>query len=226
MMEWDANLQPIAKTLPELEGVRPIVFITHNESTFNSNHGRKRIWINEDKSPLCKKGRGQGLHVSDFLSPIGRLEGGSVCEILKCGGDVWWTGEDMLEQLTKKAIPSFESSFPRCQALFAFDNAKSHQKYASDALRTGKMNLSPGGKNTVPMRDGWFFKDGNSGEIQKQSMMLMDGQLKGLRIVLQERGLWPQGRKLLTQCSIAGHSPGTTQHNPACKYASNASCCA
>jgi len=51
------------------------------------------------------------------------------------------------------------------------------------------MNLSPGGKNTVPMRDGWFFKDGNSGEIQKQSMILMDGQLKGLRIVLQERDL-------------------------------------
>ena len=88
------------------------------------------------------------------------------------------------------------------------------------------MNLTHGGKNTVPMRDGWFFKEGNSGEIQKQSMVLADRRSKGLRIVLQECGLWPQGPKLLTQCSIPGDSPGTTKLNPACKYASNASCCA
>jgi len=54
----------------------------------------------------------------------------------------------MLNQLTSKAIPAFEKSFPGCQALFAFDNAKSHQRYANDALRTGNINLSPGGKNT------------------------------------------------------------------------------
>ena len=132
----------------------------------------------------------------------------------------------MLEQLTQKAIPAFERSFPGCQALFAFDNAKSHQKYELDALPTRNINLNPGGKNTIPMRDGWHFKEGNSGEIQKKSMMLTDGRLKGLRIVLHERGLWPQGRKLLTQCSILGDSPGTTKLNPACKYTSDASCCA
>ena len=125
-MELDANLQPINKDLPK--GVTPIVFITHDQSTFNSNDGTKRIWIHEDKAPLRKKGRDQGLHVSDFLSPIGRLGDGTVCEILNCRGDVWWTGEDMLEQLTQKAIPAFKRSFSRCQALFAFDNAKSHQK--------------------------------------------------------------------------------------------------
>ena len=208
------------------ECVRPIVFITHDESIFNCNDGRKRIWIHEDKAPLCKKGRAPGLHVSDFLSSIRRLRDGTVCEIFKCGGDVWWTGEDMLEQVTQKAIPAFERSFPECQALFAFDKAKSHQKYVLDALLTRNINLNPGGKNMIPMRDGWHFKEGNSGEIQKQSMMLTDGRSKGLRIVLHERGLWPQGRKLLTQSSILGDSPGTTKLNPACKYASDASCCA
>ena len=221
MMEWDDNLQPINKELEP--GVKPIVFITHDESTFNSNDGRKRIWIHQDKQPLRKKGRGQGLHVSDYLSPIGRLGNGDVCKILKCGGDIWWTGEDMLEQLTTQAIPSFELAFPGCQALFAFDNAKSHQKYAADALRTGNMNLTPGGKNTVPMRDGWFVKDN---QIQKQSMMLPDGRLKGLKKVLEERGLWPQGRKFLTQCSIPGSTPGTTKLKPTCKYAKHSSCCA
>ena len=222
MMEWDDDLQPIVKELGASE--KPLIFITHDESTFNSNDGRRRIWIHEDKSPLRKKGRGQGLHVSDYLTPIGRLDNGKVCEILKCGGDIWWTGELMIEQLTSKAIPAFERSFPGCQALFAFDNAKCHQKYATNALRTGTMNLTPGGKNTVPMRDGWFVQTGGSQERQIQSMMLPDGRLKGLRIVLQERGLWPSGCKFLAQCSIPGDHSGTTKLNPACKYASNASC--
>jgi len=223
-MEWNEDLEPIPKELEA--GVKPIVFITHDESTFNSNDGRMRIWIHEDKSPLQKNGRRQGLHVSDYLTPIGRLGGGEVCEILKCGGDTWWTGEDMLDQLINKAIPAFQRSFPECQGLFAFDNAKSHQKYAADPLRTSNMNLTSGGKNTVSMRDGWFVSDDNPGVVQRQSMILPDGRLKGLQIVLQERGLWPQGRKFLTQCSIPGQNPGTTKLNPACKYASNASCCA
>ncbi|RPA97464.1 hypothetical protein L873DRAFT_1771265 [Choiromyces venosus 120613-1] len=88
------------------------------------------------------------------------------------------------------------------------------------------MNLTPGGENTVPMRDAWFVKVDRPHEIQRQSMMLPDGRLKGLRIVLQERGLWPIGRKFLAQCSIPGDSPRTMKLNPTCKYASNASCCA
>ncbi|RPB05507.1 hypothetical protein L873DRAFT_1825217 [Choiromyces venosus 120613-1] len=191
MLEWDETLTIIEKE--QVVGVKPIVFITHDECTFNSNDGRKRIWIHNDKAPLRKKGRGQGLHVSDFLTPVGRLGGGDVCEIMKCGGDVWWTGELMLKQLTEKAIPAFEKAFPGCQGLFAFDNAKIHQKYAPDAL---------------------------------QSMMGRDGRLKGLQIVLQERGLWPSGRKFLTQCSIPGDSPGERKPNPACKHATNANCCA
>ncbi|RPA94826.1 hypothetical protein L873DRAFT_1700135, partial [Choiromyces venosus 120613-1] len=55
-------------------------------------------------------------------------------EILKCSGDTWWTREDMLQQLINKVIPTLESSFPGCQVLFAFDNAKSHPKYAVDTL--------------------------------------------------------------------------------------------
>ncbi|RPA92509.1 hypothetical protein L873DRAFT_1656818, partial [Choiromyces venosus 120613-1] len=62
------------------------------------------------------------------------------------GGDIWWTGELLLKQLTEKAIPAFERAFPGCQGLFAFDNAKIHQKYASDALQVRNMNLTAGGK--------------------------------------------------------------------------------
>jgi len=85
------------------------------------------------------------------MKPVGRLDQGKVCQTLKCGGYVWWPGDLFLEQLQVKAIPAFEASFPGCQGLWAFDNAKIHQTYAPDALQVGNMNLTPGGKNTVPM---------------------------------------------------------------------------
>jgi len=86
IMEWDDDLQPIVKELSASEKL--LIFITHNVSTFNSNNGRRRIWIYEDKSPLRKKVRNQELHVLDYLTPIGWLDNGKVCEILKCGGDI------------------------------------------------------------------------------------------------------------------------------------------
>jgi len=82
IMEWDANLNIIDK--PYSSNSRPIVFITHYECTFNSNDGCKKIWIHEDRAPIQKKRRGQGLHVSDFLTPVGQLGGGNVCKVLKC----------------------------------------------------------------------------------------------------------------------------------------------
>jgi len=86
MMEWDDDLQPIVKELGGSEKL--LVFITYDVSTFNSNNGRRRIWIHEDKSLLRKKVTGQGLHVLDYLTTIGWLDNGKVCEILKCGGDI------------------------------------------------------------------------------------------------------------------------------------------
>jgi len=126
MMEWNANLKIIDKSYPP--NSHPIVFITHDECTFNSNDGRKKIWIHANRAPIRKKARGQGLCVSDFLTPVGRLVGGNIGEVLKCGGDIWWTGDLLLEQPKEKASPAFETAYPGCQGLWAFDNAKIHQK--------------------------------------------------------------------------------------------------
>jgi len=57
-----------------------------------------------------------------------------------------------LDQIKTNAIVIFEAEFPGCQALFMFDNAKNHIKYADDAFRVFKMNLEDGGKNAKPMR--------------------------------------------------------------------------
>ncbi|KAG0634031.1 hypothetical protein HOY80DRAFT_895590 [Tuber brumale] len=54
-------------------GVRPIIFIVYDESTFNANDGWSKIWIKENHVPLKKKTHGKGIMVSDFLTPGGRL---------------------------------------------------------------------------------------------------------------------------------------------------------
>ena len=102
----------------------------------------------------------------------------------------------LAEQTLKVAVPLFEIAFPpdQFQGLFLFDNATSHNVMAPDALDTRKMNLGSGGKQPV-MRDGW-----NSRTNTSQAMNDDDGKPKGIRAILQERGLWPVGGMRL-QCT-------------------------
>ena len=88
---------------------QPFMLITLYESTFNANDGKHFIWIHPDYQLLRKKGRGQALHVSDFLTPIGCLEDGDGCVIMKYGGEIWSTSDELLEQVIDKAIPTFET---------------------------------------------------------------------------------------------------------------------
>ena len=54
------------------------------------------------------------------------------------------------------------------------------------------MNLKAGGKQPR-MRDGWFINADNERVIQK--MCLPDGTPKGLKLVLQERGLFAENKR-------------------------------
>ncbi|KAG0633878.1 hypothetical protein HOY80DRAFT_1062201 [Tuber brumale] len=224
LMKWDESLNPLPSTEVLSGDLEAIIMVTQDECTFNSNDGRHFIWVHEDHQPLRKKGRGQGLHVSDFLTHIGRLEDGSACEILKCKGDIWWDGETLLDQVINKAIPAFEAQFPGCKALFLFDNAKNYCKYADDALRVSKMNLADGGKNAKPMRTTYVVDGSQPAGGYYQSMIYDDRTPKGLRTVLQERGLWPiNGTRFLTQCSTKTPT-GNWTLNPKCLR--GGTCCA
>ena len=55
------------------EGEKPLVFVTHGESIFSANDGKKRVWKQKGKSPLRPKGKGKEIMVSQFLTPIGKL---------------------------------------------------------------------------------------------------------------------------------------------------------
>ena len=54
-------------------GIKPIVLVVYEKSTFNANDNRSKIWIKDDHIPL-KKPCGKGIMVSDFLTPGDRLQ--------------------------------------------------------------------------------------------------------------------------------------------------------
>lgn len=48
---------------------RVCIPITHDECTCNSNDGPHHQWIRGDEHPIQKKAEGQGLHISEFITP-------------------------------------------------------------------------------------------------------------------------------------------------------------
>src|SRR5690606_4251716 len=54
-------------------GEKPLVLVTHDESTFNANDGKRRLWVENGKMPLRQKSKGKGIMVSGFLTPGGPL---------------------------------------------------------------------------------------------------------------------------------------------------------
>ena len=226
-------------------GEKPLVLVTHDESTFNANDGKHRLWIKDGEQPLRPKGKGKGIMVSGFLTPGGILsvpdnvpdaelltnptwpqdDKGKpyreALEYLEYGKDNYWTGEKMVEQTMRVAIPIFEHTFPNCEGLFAFDNASNHSAFAADALVAAKMNLMPGGKQPL-LRDGWGHN-----RNQPQAMVFsqdhpdisLRGKAKGIQQVLQERGLWRDRRADGSKFRLACPKPG-------CDPALNGECCA
>ena len=78
------------------------------------------------------------------------------------------------------------------------DNSQGHSAYSKDALLSSRMNLHPGGKQ-ARMRDGWFMKGGQrvtQPMIFPADHLEFPDQPKGVKWVLQERGLWVNGLKL------------------------------
>jgi hypothetical protein len=217
LREYDDDGE-IVKQLPIVAKRRHLV--THDESTFNANDGSSFSWKKEGSEWLKPKSRGKGIMVSDFLcAAAGRLsyfdeekqEQVYATEIIKYGSgksdEGWWNAEKMVEQ-TKKAIEIFNKAFPGDIAVFAFDNSSGHACKAADALNANRMNLGTGGKQAKMRATDFYLPDGSTrhqhmvfqpgdtefGSDEPISEQLV-GEAKGMRRVLQERGLWVPGLK-------------------------------
>ena len=209
------------RTLPTLElGEKEHAWITHDESTFHTYDGPRAVWGPQEEQPLRKKGLGQGIHVSDFLTEtIGPLKDDTgearVTMVLGANRDGYWNGEKLLIQL-RRAIDIFERTHPGFIGIWAFDNATSHTAYASNALVASKMNKGPGG--SVPkMRDTIWDGQRQSMVIEHDFFVLdkksnksinLLGEPKGIEWVLKERGLWQENMVLDCQaCSKKEPNP-------------------
>ena len=118
-------------------------------------------------------------------------------------------------QVCMKVISAFKELHPNAIAFFTFDQSTNHGAFAADALRGNAMNLGPGGAQHS-MRHGWF---GANKTPQSMTFPLnasdhaLRGKPKGLRAVLQERGLWRDGMRLKCNETLV---TGTCDSSTAC----------
>ncbi|KAJ7664784.1 hypothetical protein B0H14DRAFT_2425076 [Mycena olivaceomarginata] len=200
---------------------RRLVLAPHDEMTAQCNDGPTKSWVLEGEQPLRKKGVGRGLHRSDVIySTVGYItDAGEELEYGKSYEGYWDGTKFMVQvrhhfihsitlnnqyyfQLKNKIIPAFEAAHrPGYQMLLMVDHSQGHCMYRLDALLVSRMNLNPGSKKAL-MRDGWWM-DGNVRRVQKMVFPAdhpeHPGQPKGMKVVLQERGLffWGTVKKYL-----------------------------
>ena len=101
-----------------------------------------------------------------------------------------------------KAVKIAEFKYPKTDGwchVWIFDHSSCHAAMAEDALDVKKMNVNAGGKQRK-MRDGWWGG-------QPQAMNFALGIPKGLRRVLEERGVNTRGMGADKMRAILGSHP-------------------
>jgi hypothetical protein len=221
---------------------RPVIIIVHDESTFHANDGRHQAWMQDGHTFLRPKGSGKGIMISEFLLPWQRLNlryipeadrkrlndagvPSEATEVYEYGsGKGYWDGEDLLKQVVEKAQPIAQALYPGYEIVWIFDNATSHSVFKGDALSSKLMGLNPGGVQPH-LRNGWYIPEDSTERIihpmvytnAPSHLLNVPGAEitwipKGLKRVLQERGLWPE-QGLLLQCDRPKCSDCTTAEN-------------
>ena len=161
--------------------------VVHDETTFYSNADQTTFWNDGECQVLRQKSLGSSIMISDFIVEghgYLRDDKGEARLYLETQRDGYFNNEMFIEQVDS-ALQIFGRKFPQVTGIFLFDNAPSHKKYPSDGLNAATMNVYPGGKQPV-MRDTIW-----NGETQQ--MVQHDGTPKGMKLVLQERGVDVKG---------------------------------
>ena len=130
--------------------------------------------------------------------------------------DGYFDCDDLLKQVDK-AIDIFEGRTNGfAQGLFIFDNAPGHQKRLVDGLSARKMPKFPH-ETWTHHKDGPKMRPTTLPDGQIQDFYFPDdhpdypGYFKGMQVIIEERGLWPQdGQTLLAQCEGFKCEPGHT----------------
>ena len=175
----------------------------HDETIFNANDGERFFWGMERDTVISKKSMGSGIMVSDFVNQqIGYL--GLTNEqwvkakkkyplIPKIARFTMEYGKNKQEyfestkflQQVEGALQIASFLWPDHDHIWVFDHSGVHKRKADDALNVSNMNLNDGGKQQHFRSTVW------TGEIQYLVHQTgpSKGEAKGLRTMLQERGL-------------------------------------
>ena len=174
--------------LPCLNPVcRPIIRVFHDESTLYANSDQSFHWTDGSRQALKQKSLGQVVMVSNFIEEVGGFlqhQGNKAHLLLELQSEVYFT-KDMLVKQVDRAIDIFETKYTNAQGLFIFDHAPSHMKRPEDALDAERMNARNGGKQPFMKDTVW------DGRVQR--MITDEGVQKGMKTVLEERGIDTHG---------------------------------
>ena len=172
-----------------VNGQKPLIRVVHDEITFYANCDQSYFWADAHTSVIKQKSLGQSIMISDFIEEVDgflTFQGHSARVSLEIQKDGYFDNDKFMRQV-ERTVDIFESKYPFARALFLFDNAPSHRKMADNQLNADLMNVYPGGKQPLMRDTKW------AGEIQ--TMVLPDGQAKGMKLVLEERGVDTTGMK-------------------------------
>lgn len=196
------NALPSDLEPPSPDVIEKTIVIFHDESTFQANDDQPTLWATKGTTVMRPKTKGSGIMVSDFVDesngylaltqqeydaakqddPTIKMYARQLLEYGEAK-EGYWTSDRFMEQI-KEAVKIADVKYPRAKGyrvVWIFDHSSCHAAMPSDALDVNRMNVNPGGKQRI-MRDGWW-----GGKPQKMTFAL--GIAKGLRAVLEERGV-------------------------------------
>ena len=209
---------------------RSLVLIFHDESSFHANEGQSVLWAEEGRVPIRPKSQGRGLMVSDFVTEhhgllqlneeeyeeVHRSDASipqCAREIFKFGvaNDGYWNSERFLKQM-EKAITIANVKYPPSlfNKVWLFDQSSGHCAFKEDSLNVRRMNVNPGGAQPRLRDTVW---DG-----QPQRMVLPDGRQKGMKLVLQERGIDTERMKAADMRLVLGNHDDFKYEKTALEY--------
>ena len=99
----------------------------------------------------------------------------------------------MLDQVLNSAIPIFEIIYLNFIAIFAFDNSTNNGAIAKDALNVSKMNVNPGGKQSLMRSTVYGTNQVFQSMVFSSDHPIYSNQAKGIKQILIERSLWYEG---------------------------------
>ena len=160
------------------------------------NEAQTWMWGTADKPAILPKTKGSGIMVSDFIdelngflrllkmpelaTSISRASKG----VIEYGAarDGYWTGTKFMKQMENAVkIAEFKYTPAMHTLVWLFDQSSCHRAYAPDALNSNNMNVKPEGSQAVMTDTVW------AGKVQR--LVFNDGVPKGMKQVLEERGI-------------------------------------